>query len=857
MNAYMTTEGKAMLKELDALKKTLKEIQAQSKAETRVQLGFGSSSATGRMNESEKSLNATGELQVEVKALKAQLEEMQTANLNLTSRLNEYGRSRSRSRGPVSRSGSPSPRNTRDSNVKKLQSDLERAAMKIGGLEAELAAATSGGDVVKLEQQLAERLDECANKETQLSSQKEVNAVLMNEGSNMLSEVTDLKARIATLQQEKEELETKMDDDKLRELEEENASLKTEIEDSKPLLSAVADVQRANAELTAQETELLAELDLGKTELELLKKQEVEAQKALKYLNELEQTNDTLEKERTSEQDKKKAYKSQLEALQLELDQQKAEVTDINQANDVIDAERSRLELLVKELRANASAAEQVTELNSAMSLIETERDTLALKFKELKQTVSDLTSSSASGEAELKAKDLTLKDTEQNVWQLQAKLGEQEDQSKADAGNLKKLQEENAKLKAELDSSAARQTAHIAQLDLEIECLKKQHSEDEGTFNNLLTLKSKLQQEKEELEKKLKEANEEVQEAGESIVILLKKQEDKLDLHKQQAKAEKEELQDKLAELTAVGTSSFSGGNIEVEVDVSAASAQYQMEDDKLHKLRVKITLLRQELEKQDEQAKVAIANAIAKEKDEFKKHFAHAKSEAVKVTKDLQAALEKEKEEFKKHFDHAKAEALQRMTDQKATYEAELAKLRAELRKQKKTSSPATAPNTARPAREEDELDLFRITAQEEEDLKSRNLELVVSLEKLEAECKILREANAGPLKGMSNAEQLGLSADFIFGRRVYQCTVSPPGVGYRFSPVFADKVSNGNTCVDRFCLSNAFSVLISECCCRIKMAAGLKTRSVLLLMEFAKVSRVPLVLCHRYKHNCGFNG
>merc|ERR1711957_765525 len=129
--------------------------------------------------------------------------------------------------------------------------------------------------------------------------------------------------------------------------------------------------------------------------------------------------------------------------------------------------------------------------------------------------------------------------------------------------------------------------------------------------------------------------------------------------------------------------------------------------------------------------------------------------------------------------------------MTDQKATYEAELAKLRAELRKQKKTSSPATGANTARPAQDEDELDLFQSNdvdwnIAENEELKNRNEELIVSLEKLEAERKTLRESNAGPPKVVSNAEQLGLSADFVFGRRVYQCTVSPPGVGYRSSPV-----------------------------------------------------------------------
>ena len=71
----------------------------------------------------------------------------------------------------------------------------------------------------------------------------------------------------------------------------------------------------------------------------------------------------------------------------------------------------------------------------------------------------------------------------------------------------MRKLQEENARLKAELDLAAVRQTVHTAHsttLDLEIEQLKAKHSEDEGTFNNLLALKTKLQEEKEGLEKQV-----------------------------------------------------------------------------------------------------------------------------------------------------------------------------------------------------------------------------------------------------------------------------------------------------------------------------------------------------------------
>ena len=130
-----------------------------------------------------------------------------------------------------------------------------------------------------------------------------------------------------------------------------------------------------------------------------------------------------------------------------------------------------------------------------------------------------------------------------------------------------------------------------------------------------------------------------------------------------------------------------------------------------------------------------------------------------------------------------------------------ARLSKLTGELRKQNTTPLPDEVPNAARYAREEDTLHPFCSNgadwnSTENKELKNRNLELVVLLENLEGECKILRESNAGPPKVVSSDEQLGLSADFIFGRRVYQCTVSPPGVGYRFSPVFADKVSNGDT-------------------------------------------------------------
>eukprot|EP00656_Telonema_subtile_P026487 TRINITY_DN2845_c0_g2_i4.p1 TRINITY_DN2845_c0_g2~~TRINITY_DN2845_c0_g2_i4.p1 ORF type:complete len:148 (+),score=37.66 TRINITY_DN2845_c0_g2_i4:251-694(+) len=49
----------------------------------------------------------------------------------------------------------------------------------------------------------------------------------------------------------------------------------------------------------------------------------------------------------------------------------------------------------------------------------------------------------------------------------------------------------------------------------------------------------------------------------------------------------------------------------------------------------------------------------------------------------------------------------------------------------------------------------------------------------------------------EGSSNntvAEGAELSSEFDFGERVYQCMQVPPGVGYRFSPDFADKNKDG---------------------------------------------------------------
>jgi len=59
------------------------------------------------------------------------------------------------------------------------------------------------------------------------------------------------------------------------------------------------------------------------------------------------------------------------------------------------------------------------------------------------------------------------------------------------------------------------------------------------------------------------------------------------------------------------------------------------------------------------------------------------------------------------------------------------------------------------------------------------------------LQKEVELLR---AGALQGASIAQMIGLGEEFEFERRVYQCEVAPPGVGYRHTPRFNDKNKDG---------------------------------------------------------------
>lgn len=53
---------------------------------------------------------------------------------------------------------------------------------------------------------------------------------------------------------------------------------------------------------------------------------------------------------------------------------------------------------------------------------------------------------------------------------------------------------------------------------------------------------------------------------------------------------------------------------------------------------------------------------------------------------------------------------------------------------------------------------------------------------------------QAQLVPLQAQLASSDNGLSADFDFGRRVFQCVVPNPGVGYRNTPAFPDKNKDG---------------------------------------------------------------
>jgi len=55
-----------------------------------------------------------------------------------------------------------------------------------------------------------------------------------------------------------------------------------------------------------------------------------------------------------------------------------------------------------------------------------------------------------------------------------------------------------------------------------------------------------------------------------------------------------------------------------------------------------------------------------------------------------------------------------------------------------------------------------------------------------------QLVDELNA--CKEQLSRQDNGLGAEFDFGRRVYQCTVEAPGVGYRHTPQFGDKNQDG---------------------------------------------------------------
>lgn len=63
---------------------------------------------------------------------------------------------------------------------------------------------------------------------------------------------------------------------------------------------------------------------------------------------------------------------------------------------------------------------------------------------------------------------------------------------------------------------------------------------------------------------------------------------------------------------------------------------------------------------------------------------------------------------------------------------------------------------------------------------------------LKRTQASLTAERDALKRELDNLPADDGLGLGSEFEFGRRIYQCAVAAPGVGYRNTPSFSDKVS-----------------------------------------------------------------
>merc|ERR1719473_1281992 len=65
---------------------------------------------------------------------------------------------------------------------------------------------------------------------------------------------------------------------------------------------------------------------------------------------------------------------------------------------------------------------------------------------------------------------------------------------------------------------------------------------------------------------------------------------------------------------------------------------------------------------------------------------------------------------------------------------------------------------------------------------------------LKKAQADLTAERDALKRELASLPK-DDLGLGPEFEFGRRIYQCEIGGPGVGYRNTPSFSDKNKDGS--------------------------------------------------------------
>jgi len=237
----------------------------------------------------------------------------------------------------------------------------------------------------------------------------------------------------------------------------------------------------------------------------------------------------------------------------------------------------------------------------------------------------------------------------------------------------------------------------------------------------------------------------EEVQEGQDSIVVLLKKQEDKLALHKQDAQVEKKKFELALAE-SKQNLKAMEMASKKEAADMKAANDAKEAQEKARAKAELKATEMRLVKEAADMKAACDKKEAqLAQEGEDLHHQMAveKAQAEAQLAAKqaDAEATMEQNKERFEGEMKAQEVRLMKEAADMKAEHEMQAAEMQAaeiELNAKIKEAADFLAEQQAEAA---------------------KNAELIAE-------------------NGIAMAE------------KVYQCMVPYPGVGYRDKPHFEYK-------------------------------------------------------------------